>query len=285
MRDDAYVNGEFLPLGEARISVLDRGFLFADGVYEVAAVLDGRLVDWASHHARFERSLAELRLPHPAPGPRLLEIVRELVARNGVAEGLVYLQATRGAAPRDFAFPVNAAPTLVAFTQKKAILASPAAERGVAVLSLPDLRWARRDIKSVALLAQTLAKQAAVEAGCQEAWMLDAEGKVTEGSSSTAFIVTEGDAIVTRPNSTAILPGCTRLAVAACAQQQGLRVEERAFALSEAYAAREAFLTSASTFVTPIIAIDSRPVGEGRPGPVARRLRELYIDFAKAGSI
>ncbi|WP_363349212.1 D-amino-acid transaminase [Methylocystis echinoides] len=285
MSDVAYVNGVFTPLEDAKVSILDRGFLFADGVYEVAAVIDGRLVDNEAHLARLQRSLDALRLTSPAPMPEIVEIERALVSRNGIDEGLVYLQITRGAAERDFSFPNNARPTLVAFAQRKNILASPAAQTGVKILTVPDLRWARRDIKSVALLAQVLAKQAATEAGCQEAWMVDQEGFVTEGSSSTAFIITKQDAIVTRPNSTAILPGCTRRAVMALADQEGLSVEERPFTVAEAQEAAEAFLTSASNLVLPVVSIDGRPVGTGVPGERAKRLRAIYLNFARATAV
>jgi D-alanine transaminase len=277
----AYVNKEFLPLSEARVSVLDRGFLFADGVYEVAAVLDGRLVDNDAHLARLERSLRELSLESPVAMTRLREIQKELVARNGVSEGLVYIQITRGAAERDFAFPKAATPTLVMFTQKKIISEAPLARSGIAVKTVPDIRWARRDIKSVALLAQVLAKQAAASEGCQEAWMLDEKGFVTEGSSSTCFILTRAGALVTRENSNAILPGCTRRAVLALAREKGLRIEERAFSIEEAHDAEEAFITSASAFVLPVVEIDKRRVGAGVPGEIALALRERYIAFAR----
>lgn len=285
MSDIAYVNGAFTPLEDAHVSILDRGFLFADGVYEVAAVIDGRLIDNEAHVARLERSLKELRLESPVSMAQIVEIERELVARNGVQEGMVYLQVTRGAAERDFAFPKGVKATLVGFAQKKNILASPYAEKGVKVVTVPDLRWARRDIKSVALLAQVLAKQAATEAGCQEAWMVDTDGFVTEGSSSTAFIVTKAGAIVTRPNSTAILPGCTRRSVLALAEEQRLKIEERAFSVAEAHDAAEAFLTSASNLVLPIVAIDGIALGAGAPGPHALRLRALYLDFARATAV
>lgn len=284
MSDLAYINGSFTPLGEARVSILDRGFLFADGVYEVAAVIDGRLVDNEAHLARLERSLRELQLESPVPASRIVEIEKELVARNGVVEGMVYLQITRGAAERDFAFPKDATPTLVAFTQKKNILASPAARMGIKVITVSDLRWARRDIKSVALLAQVLAKQAATEAGCQEAWMVDDDGYVTEGSSSTAFILTKDGAIVTRPNSRDILPGCTRKALLALIECEGLKIEERAFTPAEAYESAEAFLTSASNLVLPVVAIDSRAIGAGVPGERSKTLRRLYLDFARASA-
>jgi D-alanine transaminase len=283
--DIAYVNGVYTPIAEARVSILDRGFLFADGVYEVAAVIGGKLIDNEAHLSRLARSLAELRLESPVPMIDIVEIERALVLRNGVEEGLVYLQITRGVAERDFSFPKNGASTLVGFAQKKNILASPAAASGVKVASVPDLRWARRDIKSVALLAQVLAKQAATEAGCQEAWMVDADGFVTEGSSSTAFIITKGGVIVTRPNSADILPGCTRRAVIALAESEGLTIEERGFSIAEAQEAAEAFLTSASNLVLPVVAIDERPVGAGAPGALVKRLRVLYLDFARATAI
>ncbi|PPD43583.1 MAG: D-amino acid aminotransferase [Methylocystis sp.] len=282
MSDIAYVNGAYTPLVDARISILDRGFLFADGVYEVAAVIDGKLIDNEAHIARLERSLRELRLESPVSMTEIVEIERALVSRNGVQEGMVYLQVTRGAAERDFSFPKGVKATLVGFAQKKNILASPYAEKGVKVVTVPDLRWGRRDIKSVALLAQVLAKQAATEAGCQEAWMVDADGFVTEGSSSTAFIVTKSGAIVTRPNSEAILPGCTRRSVLALAAEAGLTLGERAFTVAEACEAAEAFLTSASNLVLPIVSIDGRALGGGAPGPHAKRLRALYLAFARA---
>lgn len=277
----AYLNGEYLPLDEARVSVLDRGFLFADGIYEVSAVLDGHLVDNHSHLSRFERSLGEISLPLPEPMVRVEEIEKELIRRNGLKEGVVYMQVTRGVAPRDFAFPKDAKPTLLMFTQEKAIIDSPAARTGVKVKTLEDIRWARRDIKSIALLAQVLAKEAAHAAGCQEAWMVE-DGFVTEGSSSSVFIVTKDNALVTRPNSHALLPGCTRKAILALAAEKSVRVEERPFTVAEAWDAAEAFFTSASTFVMPVASIDGKPIGEGVPGPVSKRLREIYIDFARA---
>lgn len=285
MSDIAYVNGAFTPLDDAKISILDRGFLFADGVYEVAAIIDDKLIDNDAHLSRLERSLRELRLECPVPMARVVEIEKELVARNGVIEGMLYLQITRGAAERDFGFPKGVEPTLVAFTQKKNILASPAAQSGVKVVTLPDLRWARRDIKSVALLAQVLAKQAALEAGCQEAWMVDADGYVTEGSSSTAYIINKSGVIVTRPNSRDILPGCTRKAVLALAESERLRIEERSFSVAEAYEAAEAFITSASNLVLPVVAIDGHGVGDGAPGAWTKALRGLYLDFARASGI
>jgi D-alanine transaminase len=281
----AYVNGSFVPLSEAKVSVLDRGFLFADGIYEVAAVLDGRLVDNASHLARLQRSVGEIALPLPETLERIQEIQKELVARNQLDSGLVYLEVTRGAdAGRDFPFPKGVAPTLVMFTSAKDIINAPNARTGIGVISVPDIRWTRRDIKSVALLAQVLAKQAAAEAGCGEAWLIE-DGVVTEGGSSSAFILTQDDVIVTRNNSNAILPGCTRKAVVALAEERQLRVEERPFSVAEALAAKEAFITSASSFVQPVVSIDGKQVGDGKVGPMATRLRELYVDFARATAV
>jgi D-alanine transaminase len=277
----AYVNGEFVPLYQAKISILDRGFLFADGIYEVSAVLNGKLVDNKSHLARLERSVGEIALPLPETLERIEEIQKELVARNALNEGVVYLQVTRGAADREFTFPKEAKPTLVMFTQDKQLVDAPSARTGIAVKTLPDIRWARRDIKSVALLAQVLAKQAAAEAGCQEAWMVE-DGMITEGGSSSVFIVTGDNVIVTRPNSSAILPGCTRRALMALAEERQIRVEERAFSVDEAVAAKEAFITSASSFVLPVVTIDGVKVADGQPGALTKRLREVYLAFAQA---
>jgi D-alanine transaminase len=281
----AYVNGTYVPLSEAKVSVLDRGFLFADGIYEVAAVLDGKLVDNASHLARLQRSVGEIRLELPESIARIQEIQKELVARNNVVSGLVYLEVTRGAdTGRDFAFPKGVKPTLVMFTSEKDIIGAASAKTGINVITVPDIRWTRRDIKSVALLAQVLAKQAAAEAGAGEAWMIE-DGKVTEGGSSSAFILTQDDVIVTRQNGSEILPGCTRKAVVALAEERQLRVEERAFSIEEALAAKEAFVTSASLFVQAVVAIDGKKVGSGKPGPMTDRLREIYVEFAKATAV
>ncbi|MDE0946143.1 MAG: D-amino-acid transaminase [Sphingobium sp.] len=280
----AYLNGTFLPLDEARISPLDRGFLFADGVYEVAAVIDGRLVDSASHLARLERSADALGIRLPVSLTQIEAVQRELVARNGVAEGLVYLQLTRGAeAGRDFLAAPDIEPTLFLFVADKPILDVPAVRTGIAVATMIDLRWARRDIKSVGLLAQVLAKQAARDAGAQEAWMVE-DGFVTEGASSTAFIVTD-EGIVTRPYSQAVLAGCTGAALTALAQESGIAVVHRPFTVAEALAAREAFIASASTLCQSVVRIDGQMIGDGTPGPVAMRLRALYIAFARATAI
>ncbi len=286
MEQIAYVNGSFVPMSEAKVSILDRGFLFADGIYEVAAVLDGKLIDNASHLARLERSVGEIALALPETTDRIQEIQRELVARNHLVNGMVYLEVTRGAdTGRDFAFPKGAVkPTLVMFTSVKDIVNAESAKTGIGVITVPDIRWVRRDIKSVALLAQVLAKQAAAEAGAGEAWMIE-DGKVTEGGSSSCFILTQDDVIVTRQNSSAILPGCTRKAVVALAEERQLRVEERPFTVEEALAAKEAFITSATVFVQAVVTIDGKTVANGRPGPMTNRLREIYIDFAKATAV
>jgi D-alanine transaminase len=278
----AYVNGTFVLLSEAKVSVLDRGFLFADGIYEVSAVLDGKLVDNDSHLARLERSVGEIKLPLPETIERIKQIQHELITRNQLRDGLVYIQVTRGADKgRDFAFPKGIKPTLMMFTSVKDIVNAASAKTGIGVITVPDIRWTRRDIKSVALLAQVLAKQAAAEAGCGEAWMIE-DGKVTEGGSSSAFILTQDDVLVTRQNSSSILPGCTRKAVVKLAEERQLRVEERAFTIEEALKAKEAFITSASLFVQPVVKIDDKTVADGKPGPMATRLREIYIEFARA---
>ncbi|MFB0873625.1 D-amino-acid transaminase [Sphingobium sp. sgz301303] len=276
----AFLNDVFLPLDEARISPLDRGFLFADGVYEVAAVVDGKLVDSASHLARLERSTAAIGITLPLDLAQIEDVQRELIERNNVSEGLVYLQITRGAdRNRDFLAPKPLTPTLFLFVQDRPVIDVPAARTGIAVATVPDLRWKRRDIKSVGLLAQVMAKQAAQECGAQEAWMVE-DGFVTEGASSTAFIVTD-EGIVTRAYDERVLAGCTGAALMALAAESGARIVRRAFNVAEALAAREAFITSASTFCQPVVRIDGHPIGDGRPGPIAMRLRALYIDFAR----
>ena len=285
MEQIAYVNGSYVPLSEAKVSILDRGFLFADGIYEVAAVLDGKLIDNASHLARLERSVGEIELALPVSVAQIEVIQRELIKRNNLVNGMVYLEVTRGAdTGRDFAFPKGVTPTLVMFTSVKDIINAPSAKTGIGVITVPDLRWTRRDIKSVALLAQVLAKQAAAIAGAGEAWMIE-DGKVTEGGSSSCFILTQDDVIVTRQNGSEILPGCTRKAVVALAEERQLRVEERAFTIEEALAAKEAFVTSATVFVQAVVSIDGKKVANGKPGPMTDRLREIYVDFAKKTAV
>jgi len=279
-----FLNGSFLPIEEAKVPFMDRGFLFGDGVYEGIGVLDGRLVDNEAHLERLERSLREVRIPNPYSREEWTRIEEELVRRNGMTEGFVYFQVTRGVAERDFFFPQDAQPTVAMFTQAKAIAHTPAAENGIAVVTVPDQRWERRDIKSINLLAQVLAKQAAKEAGAQEAWLVQ-DGFVTEGGSSSAFIVTKAGSIVVRPLSRAILPGITRKSLLRLSKEAGIALEERLFTVEEAYEAAEAFLTSASNFVLPVVSIDGRPVADGRPGPITRRLRELYLQMASSPAL
>jgi D-alanine transaminase len=278
-----YVNGRFCPIEEASVPIMDRGFLFGDGIYEVTAVLDGSFVDNAPHLARLDRSLREIDIVNPHSVEEWTALQSRLVAENDLKEGLVYIEVTRGVAEREFSYEPGLKPTVVMFTQAKNVSQSPLAVTGAKAISVPDLRWARRDIKSVALLAQVLAKQAAREAGVQEAWMVQ-DGFVTEGGSSTAYIITETGEIITRPLSNDILPGVTRLAVLKLAAENGLTLVERAFTLDEAYGAREAFMTSASAFVMPVVELDGQRIGGGQPGPLTRRLRDLYFDMARAAS-
>lgn len=276
-----FVNGEYLPETEAKISVFDRGFLFADAVYEVTSVLDGKLVDFGGHLARLHRSLGALDMAMPVSDAALEAIHRALIARNAVAEGLVYLQVTRGAADRDFAYPDGATPGLVLFTQAKPLIDAAAARTGIKVIALPDIRWGRRDIKTVQLLAPSMGKMAAKKAGKDDAWMIE-DGFVTEGTSNNAYIVTADGTVVTRDLSHAVLSGITRAAVLRLGRAAQIRVEERAFTLAEAKAAAEAFFTSASAFVMPVVEIDGVVIGDGRPGPLTLRLREIYITEARA---
>ncbi|WP_420137276.1 D-amino-acid transaminase [Sphingomonas sp.] len=277
----AWLNGAFLPLADAKVSAQDRGFLFADGIYEFTAVLDGKLVDSEAHLARFARSAAGLDLTLPIPIDEIEAIQRELITRNGLDQGGIYFQLTGGPAERDFLAP-STTPTLFLFTQASEVIERPTAKTGIAVATIQDPRWARRDIKSIMLLGQVMAKREAAAAGAQEAWLIE-DGFVTEGASSSALIVTQEGTLVTRPNSHAILPGCTRKAVMAIAERDGVPVEERLFTVAEALAAREAIMTSASNFVIPVVRIDGQSIGDGKPGPITQRLRELYIEAARAG--
>jgi D-alanine transaminase len=281
-----YVNGEYVPEADAKVSVFDRGFLMADGVYEVTSVLGGRLVDFAGHMARLRRSLGELDMAEPMDEAALLAVHRELVARNGVTDGMVYLQVTRGAPmDRDFAYPDPATPpTLVLFTQSKPNMAdNPLARTGLNVISIPDRRWARRDIKTVQLLYPSMGKMMARAAGADDAWMVE-DGHVTEGTSNNAWIVVDGR-IVTRHLGDAILAGITRTAVLRLATEAQMQVEERPFTLEEAKGATEAFITSASLFVMPVVRIDEAVLGTGTPGPLTTRLRELYVEEARRAAV
>lgn len=274
-----YVNGSYLPEEQATISIFDRGFIFADGIYEVSAVINSKLVDVEAHMARLERSCAEIRLALPWTRTEIIGIHHELMKRNKLTSGGIYLQVTRGAADRSFTFPAEAKPSLVLFTQARPMNRD--VSKGYKLLSMPDLRWKRRDIKSVGLLAQVLAKQAAAEAGCDEALMIE-DGVITEGGSSTAWIV-KGRTLVSRPLSTAVLAGITRKAMLTYVAESGFDFEERAFTLQEALEADEVIITAATALVMPATEIDGQPIGGGQPGPVARRLRDIYFDLAESG--
>jgi D-alanine transaminase len=275
----AYVNGRFVRHADASVHIEDRGYQFADGVYEVVTILAGDFVDEQGHLARLKRSLGELRIAMPFTESVLKLVMRELVRRNGVRDGYLYLQITRGVAPRDFKFPKQAKSAIVMTTRRQKFLPSMPNDAGVSVVTVPDIRWARRDIKSIGLLAQVLAKQAAVEAGAFEAWMVGPDGFVTEGSSSNAWIVTKDGVLVTRQPDHMILHGITGNAIERLAAEAGVRVERRPFTLAEAHEAREAFLTSATTFCIAITEIDGRPIANGHPGELSRSLRQTYFDY------
>ncbi|QFI66716.1 D-amino-acid transaminase [Sinorhizobium alkalisoli] len=274
-----YVSGAFLPIEEASIPVMDRGFLFGDGIYEVTAVIAGRLVDNEAHLQRLDRSLREIDIPNPHSLGTWTAIQKELVALNGLTEGLIYIEVTRGVSERDFLSPADLKPTVVIFTQAKPVRTNATLAKGAQVITLPDLRWARRDIKSTSLLAQVLAKRSAAAAGVSEAWMVE-DGMITEGASSTAFVITPAGEIITRPLSHAVLPGVTRRAILRLLEERELTFVERPFSVEEALKAREAFFTSASTIVMPVVTIDGHPIGDGTPGPLAMQLRDLYIEAA-----
>lgn len=281
-----HVNGDWLPEADARISVFDRGFLMADGVYEVTSVLDGKLIDFDGHLRRLDRSLGELGMGNPHSAADWLALHREIVARNAVAEGMVYLQVTRGnPGDRDFAYPAEGTPqTVVLFTQSKVGLAdNPVAKVGWRVISVPDQRWARRDIKTVQLLYPSMAKMAAKAAGVDDAWFTE-DGAVTEGTSNNAYII-KGGRIITRHLGHEVLHGITRAAVLRCAREAQMEVEERPFTIAEAQAADEAFITSATAFVMPVVEVDGAKVGSGTPGPMAARLREIYIDEMRKAAV
>lgn len=276
-----YVNGEFLPEEDAKISIFDRGFLFADGVYEVSTILDGKMVDNQAHLERLGRSMSELGMTPPCSMEEIEAAQQEMLKRNPIKEGGLYLQVTRGAADRDFLYPeAGTKSSLVMFTQERPIIESKAAKTGISISFQPDIRWQRRDIKTVGLLPASIAKEAAKADGADDAWMVE-EGYVTEGTSNNAYIITSDNVIVTRALSNKILHGITRKAVLALAREEGLSVEERSFTPDEAKQAKEAFVTSASTFVTAVVKIDGVQLGDGAPGPLTTRLREIYIDFAR----
>ena len=286
MSRTVYLNGDYLPEEDAKISIFDRSFLMADGVYEVTSVLGGKLIDFAGHAARLERSLNELEMQKPDAFDDLLEIHRELVRLNDIDEGMIYLQVSRGSAgDRDFAYPgEDVKPTLVLFTQSKPGLAdNPAAKVGFKIISIEDQRWGRRDIKTVQLLYPSMGKMMAKAAGCHDAWMVE-DGHVTEGTSNNAYIV-KGNTIITRHLGTEILHGITRAAVLRFAKEAQMKVEERSFTIQEAQDADEAFVTSASTFVMPVVELDGAAIGAGVPGPVATRLREIYLEESRKAAV
>ena len=285
MTRTVYVNGQYLPETEATVSIFDRGFLMADGVYEVTSVLNGKLIDFGGHIARLQRSLDELEMDNPLSAKDWLAVHRELVTVNNITEGMVYLQVTRGnPGDRDFAWGPGVAPTVVLFTQSKPGLAdNPQAKVGLKVISIPDIRWGRRDIKTVQLLYPSMGKMMAKKAGVDDAWFTE-DGFVTEGTSNNTYIV-KGNKIVTRPLSSDILHGITRAAVLRFAAEAQYEIEERPFTPEEAQGADEAFSTAASLFVMPVVEVDGKPVGTGKPGPVAARLREIYLDEMRKAAI
>jgi D-alanine transaminase len=280
----AYVNGRYLPHRHAQVHVEDRGFQFADAVYEVIAIRHGAFVDEDRHLARLTRSRGALKMPAPMSDAALKAVIRETVRRNGVADGIVYLQVSRGVAPRDFSFPTKAKPSLVVTARRQRIADPRLVARGIAVITVPDIRWKRPDIKSVALLPNALAKQQAKEADAYEAWQVDEQGYVTEGTSSNAWIVSDQGEVITRAADSNILNGVTRLGLLDIIAREGLRFVERPFSVAEAKAAREAMLTSATNGVLPVVRIDGAPVGKGKPGPLALKLAAAYRDFMDGGA-
>lgn len=282
----AYVNGVYSPHGEAMVHIEDRGFQFADGVYEVWSVMGGRLADFDGHMTRLHRSLNELDIEIPMSAAALGVVLKETVRRNRVRDGLVYLQVTRGTAPRDHAFPVDVAPSVVVTARRlDPTKGRRAAQNGSAAVTRPDIRWGRCDIKTVGLLPNVLAKQAARESGAYECLLVDEMGLITEGSSTNAWIVDEHGRLRTRDTQANILRGVTRAAVLKLIEAEGLQLEERAFSVDEAKRARELFVTAASAFVMPLVSLDGARIGDGRPGPVATRLRDLYLEQARREAI
>jgi len=282
MKNIVYLNGKFLPEDEAKVSVFDRGFLLADGVYEVVPVLNGKMIDVNPFWKRFSRSLNELSLSSPLTKSQYINMLQTLIQKNSITEGGVYTQITRGVAPRTFAFPEDLEPTCMAFSFQKDIIDAPEAKAGVKVVTVEDIRWKRRDVKSIALLGQCMAKEQAQEQGAYEGWMVE-DGFVTEGVSSSAYVVKDG-IIITRQLSNAILPGVRRKLLLEIAPKHGIKVELRPFTPEEAYSADEAFLTSATTILYPIIEIDGNKIGDGKIGEISKLLRELYIQESIATS-
>ena len=276
-----YLDGQFINESEAKVSIFDRGFLFGDAVYEVTAVLDGKLVENEGHMVRLQRSCNELQISLPVTTEEITTIQKSLIERNNLNEGGIYLQVSRGSAgDRDFGYPSGIKPTLVLFTQARSLLDTPKAVKGMKVITIEDIRWKRRDIKTVGLLAPCMAKQAAIDAKVDDAWLVE-DGYITEGSSNNAYIVTQEGVLVTRPLSNDILHGITRKALLELAKKEKITIEERLFTVAEAYQASEAFVSSATTFVWPVVEIDGRIIGTGAPGQVANKLRQIYIELAK----
>lgn len=273
----AYVNGRFVNHSAAQVHIEDRGYQFADGVYEVVPIHHGCLIDESPHLDRLGYSLRELRIGWPVSRQTLMQVTRELIRRNGVTEGIVYMQVTRGVAPRDHRFPAHGQSSLVMTTRRARPLPAAVLTEGVAVVTVPDIRWRRRDIKSISLLPNVLGKQQAIEAQAYEAWLIDEHGQVTEGTSTNAWIVTQDGKLITRARGPDILGGVTRAAVLELLHGHKLSFEERAFSIEEAKQAAEAFLTSSTNFIVPVTRLDGAPIGNGRPGEVTRKLRELYL--------
>ena len=279
----AYVNGEYVEEANAKVSIFDRGFLFADAVYEVSSVVDGKLIENNTHLERLFRSLGELKIDFPLSKEEIEARQLELIKRNGTENGTLYLQVSRGEAPRDFILP-KVAPTMIMFTTEKNVRDNPMAATGIKVKTTPDIRWGRCDVKTVALLPAAMARQSAIDEGLNDAWFVR-DGVVTEGSSNNAFIVTEDGTIVAPFFDTKMLHGITRRAVLTLIEREGLKLEQRPFTPEEAYAAAEAFSTSASSFVMPVVEIDGHRIGGGQPGPIARKLRDIYVEETANGGV
>ena len=279
----AYVNGRYLAHRDARVHIEDRGYQFADGCYEVVAMKNGVFIDAGLHLQRLRRSLAALSIAFPMNDAALMVVMNEVARRNLVREGFVYLQITRGVATRDFAFPGKARPSLVMTARSKLLVDPKLMASGIKVITIPDQRWARPDIKSVSLLPNALGKEAAKKAGAYEAWQVDRDGNVTEGTSSNAWIVTKAGEVVTRQADQGILNGVTRLGLLRVIAASGFRLSERPFSVAEAKGAAEALLTSSTNFVVPVVRIDDTPVGDGKPGPLAKKLAASYADYAAIG--
>ena len=280
MQRIVYVNGAFVPENDAKISIFDRGFLFADGVYEVTGVLQGKMIENNQHLKRLHRSLSELGIPAPIEDQKIIAVQEELIRRNHIEEGIVYIQVTRGAADRDFTYPEEVMPSLIAFTQVKSLLNAPAMEKGIRIITTPDIRWGRPDIKTIGLLASSMAKMQAMHAGKDDAWLVDPDGLITEATASNAYIITHDNTLITRHLSKAILSGITRQSILALVQKNDIRFEERAFTVDEAQDAKEAFMTGSAAFIVPIIEINNHSVGSGKPGELTRKLHQLYTEMA-----